>query len=212
MRRTGFSLIGCLILSAGCSKPKPAPAPPPPPATKPVENLIVLLPEGGRTGQITVSNAGGSQDLDQPYGAVRIASNTSAPSPFVMDRSEADRIFGPTLAVLPTAIANFTLLFEENSDQLTAESRALLPKIIDAIRERRSTDITVTGHTDTTDTSDANYRMGLRRAEGIAELLRGMGVERQNLFVASHGESDPAVKTADSVREPRNRRVEVIVR
>jgi outer membrane protein OmpA-like peptidoglycan-associated protein len=202
--------ICCLIVSVGCSKRKPAP--PPAPAPKPAETLVVLFPEGDKIGRAVVSNTGGTQELAQAYSAVRIASNLTAPAPFVMDKPEADRVFGPTLAMLPPAAANFTLFFEQNSDQLTAESRALLPNIVEAVRERRSTDITVTGHTDTTDTADANYRMGLRRAESVAEILRGMGVARENVFAASHGESDQAVKTADDVREPRNRRVEVIVR
>jgi outer membrane protein OmpA-like peptidoglycan-associated protein len=46
----------------------------------------------------------------------------------------------------------------------------------------------------------------------VAELLIGRGLPVSDVFVASHGEADLLVQTARGVNEPRNRRVEVIVR
>ena len=50
------------------------------------------------------------------------------------------------------------------------------------------------------------------RAQKVAGYLRDRGVETASLFVDSHGEADLKIKTARGQAEPRNRRVEVIVR
>jgi outer membrane protein OmpA-like peptidoglycan-associated protein len=129
-----------------------------------------------------------------------------------MDPTEVQRIFGPALDVLPPPELPFTLYFGENSDTLLPESEAQIPAIMKVVQERRSTAITVIGHTDTTATPEFNYQLGLRRARGVAAILRARGVDDASLFIDSHGESDQAVKTLRGVPERANRRVEVIVR
>ena len=86
-----------------------------------------------------------------------------------------------------------------------------MPPIRRAVLDPRSTDIVVTGHTDSTGSTTANYALGLRRAERVAGVLRAQGVDAGGLFVTSHGEADPLVKTPPGTAEQRNRRVEVIV-
>ncbi len=44
-----------------------------------------------------------------------------------------------------------------------------------------------------------------------AELVRS-GVDRGDIVVTAFGESRPLVPTADGVREPQNRRVEIVLR
>jgi len=176
--------------------------------------VVVLLPDpDGKASSISVTNQAGTQTLSQPYQAVRVERSDTAPTPPVaMEQAEVRRVFGATLDALPPAEVLFTLYFGEDSEALLAESRARFPTILDAIRERRSTAISLIGHTDTTADSQYNYQLGLRRAEGVATLLRAQGVAGSDLFIESHGDADLAVKTARNVAERRNRRVEVIVR
>jgi outer membrane protein OmpA-like peptidoglycan-associated protein len=190
--------------------PPPAlPAPPPP-----KENLVVLLPDPeGKSSSISVTNAAGAQTLSQPYQAVRVERPDTAPTPaFPMEQAEVRRRFGAVLDALPAAEIKFALYFTLNSDALLPESTAQIPAILDAIRERRSTAITVISHTDTTATPQFNYDLGLRRAQGVADTLNARGVDSSILIVTSHGQSDLAVKTGNGVPESLNRRVEVIVR
>ena len=98
------------------------------------------------------------------------------------------------------------------SEELTDESRALLPQILQAVRNRPFPDVAVVGHTDTTGTNAGNYELGLRRANAIRGRLLEAGIDAALIEVSSHGESDLLVKTADGVPEPRNRRVEITVR
>jgi len=198
-----------MVFAAGCAKR--VPAPPSPPAPK--QNIVALLPDpDGRNTSIVVTNAGGSQEISQPNQAVRVERADVAPTaPFPIDPPEVRRLFGAALDAMPDPEVRFALYFDEASDTLNAESQAMMPAILRAIQERRSTDVSVTGHTDTTGVAAENYQLGLRRAERVAAVLRAQGVDSSGLFVTSHGEADLLVKTPRGVAERLNRRVEVIV-
>jgi outer membrane protein OmpA-like peptidoglycan-associated protein len=199
-----------LILLVSC-RHKPAPAPPAPPPPK--NNLVVLLDEDGHVGRIVVANTLGVQTLDQARQAVRIERADVAPgTPFVMDEAEVRTRFGGALDLLPPAETRFLLYFNEATEQLTAESEAQIPAVLQTIRERGSTLISVTGHTDTTGDRRLNQQLGQRRADYVARRLREAGVAADALFADSHGKDDLLVKTADGVAEPKNRRVEILVR
>jgi outer membrane protein OmpA-like peptidoglycan-associated protein len=211
-----FIVVLGLILGATACAPKRAAAPPPAPPAAPAvkQNVFILLPgPQGTSSGIVVKNQAGSQDLTQPYQAVRVQRNDLAPSaPFKLDPAEVRRLFGAALDALPAPEVVFILHFDEGRDVLNAESQAQIPVILNAIRERSSTAITVTGHTDTTAEPQFNYQLGLRRAQTVAGILRNGGVNDTDLFISSHGDADLLVKTARGVAEAQNRRVEVIVR
>jgi outer membrane protein OmpA-like peptidoglycan-associated protein len=209
-KRSGAGLLCIALFASACAR-KPQVAAPAPPVN---QNVFVLLPEpGGESSAMGVGNQAGTQDLILPYQAVRVDRNDVAPSaPFVLDQAEVKRLFGSAIDVLPTPEVQFVLHFDEGRDVLIAESVAMIPAILDAIRERHSTAITVTGHTDTTADPQFNYQLGLRRAQRVVDILKAQGVNESDIFASSHGDADLLVKTARGVAEARNRRVEVIVR
>jgi outer membrane protein OmpA-like peptidoglycan-associated protein len=129
-----------------------------------------------------------------------------------MSEEEVQRLFGDTLSALPPAPVHFTLYFKFESDELTDESRALLPQILTTVKERAIPEVLVVGHTDTMGTPRANIDLGLTRANTVRTLLVQVGLDPTMLEVRSHGESDLLVKTPDETPEPRNRRVEISVR
>jgi outer membrane protein OmpA-like peptidoglycan-associated protein len=104
------------------------------------------------------------------------------------------------------------LNFRFESDELTAQSQALVPEILKTVKSRDVPDIIVVGHTDTSGASDANVALGLKRATMVRNLLVAAGLDAALIEVTSHGEADPLVKTPDNTLEPRNRRVEIAVR
>jgi outer membrane protein OmpA-like peptidoglycan-associated protein len=104
------------------------------------------------------------------------------------------------------------LYFRFESDELTDQSRALVPRILEALKNRPFPDLAIVGHTDTTGSAASNIELGLKRANAIRALLVAAGVSASVIEVTSHGESDLLVKTADGVLEPRNRRVEITIR
>ncbi len=175
---------------------------------------VVLLPEpDGKVGALTVSTDAGSVDITKPGEATTVRSKSSLPSePEVMPEEKIAATFGQVLAALPEQPVHFILYFRSGSTKLTAESLQLFPDILQAIEKRSSQSISVVGHTDTAGNRDYNLRLSTRRAEAVRLLLNQKGVKLTYIRATSHGEENPLVKTADNVNEPRNRRVEVIVR
>jgi outer membrane protein OmpA-like peptidoglycan-associated protein len=186
-----------------------------PPVVAPTaRTLVVLLPDSDTaiTGRASVSNAAGSVDLAAPRdSAVAIPAQTPGPV-ITMSEEEVQRVFGAALSALPPAARHFTLYFRFESNELTDESRALVPEILSVVRERSLPEVMVVGHTDTMGAPKANIDLGLNRATTVRALLVQAGLDASTVEVISHGETDLLVKTPDETPEPRNRRVEISVR
>jgi outer membrane protein OmpA-like peptidoglycan-associated protein len=178
------------------------------------QSVVVLLPDpdDGVVGRAVVSNSVGATELVAARESTTINPN-QAPAPVtVLSEADVTRLYGDVLSTLPAASQIFLLYFRFESEELTDESRALLPQILQAVKNRPYPDVAVVGHTDTTGTNTGNYELGLRRANAIRGRLVDAGIDTALIEVSSHGESDLLVKTADGVAEPRNRRVEITVR
>jgi outer membrane protein OmpA-like peptidoglycan-associated protein len=183
------------------------------------QSLVVLLPDpdDGTTGRATVSSLAGSNnsrpvDLAATRDSTSVALNRAPTPPAAMNAAEVQRIFGDALSALPLAPQHFNLYFLFDSDDLTAESQALIPGILDVVRGHPAADVAVVGHTDTMGSSASNYQLGLRRATAVRNLLVAAGFDTAFVEVESHGEADLLIPTRDETSEPRNRRVEITVR
>jgi outer membrane protein OmpA-like peptidoglycan-associated protein len=176
--------------------------------------VVVLLPGAdGKTGQIVVSNQGGSQLIREPEQATEVRSPNIAPSaPFAMNDANVRKNFGDALSVLPTPPIHFILYFHTGTTIITEESRKLLAQILPTLASHKTTAVSIVGHTDRVGTRKKNYQLGLDRALEIRQLLISQGIDPCIMEVTSHGEDNPLIKTMDEVPEPRNRRVEVILR
>jgi len=204
-----LSVVGALAIGAACAPPpKVAPSLPPP------TDLVVLMPDpdDGRLGRATVTAGGTSVELAAERDATQVVPGRSPGQPSPLAADDVSRIFADALAARPLPPRQFLLYFQTGSNDLTPESRTLLPEIVAFVRARPVPDVTIIGHTDTTGDSSANAQLGLSRANLIRGELLAAGLTSGQLEVTSHGESDLLVPTADNVAEPRNRRVEVTVR
>ena len=175
--------------------------------------VVVLTPNpDGKTGAITVSNQAGSVDIESPNQATTVKSGTEAPlPPAAMSRDTINALFSDALSIQPKPPVHYILYFEKDL-VLTRDSAGLLPEILAAVKERDSVDISVVGHTDTLGSKEYNLTLSKNRANSVRELLVQKGVDPHYIKVSSHGKENPLIKTADNVNEPRNRRVEVVVR
>jgi outer membrane protein OmpA-like peptidoglycan-associated protein len=182
--------------------------------SRPGASTIVLLPDAprGTVGRAGVSNAAGSTDLDAAGEATTVSAN-EAPSPArTMSDRDVRRLFGEALSALPPALEHYALNLRFESDELTEQSQALVPEILKTVKARVAPDVVVIGHTDTTGASEANFKLGLKRAMMVRALLVRAGLDAGLVEVVSHGEGNLLVQTPDDTPEPRNRRVEIAVR
>jgi outer membrane protein OmpA-like peptidoglycan-associated protein len=183
-------------------------------SASPGQSLVVLLPDpgDGAVGRAVVSSPVGATDLAAARESTSVSLNQPPAPVTIMSEADVKRVFGDALAALPSAPQHFILYFRFESEELTEESRALLPQILQAVKDRPFPDVAVVGHTDTTGTRAANFELGLRRANAIRGRLVDAGMDASMIEVTSHGEADLLIKTADQVLEARNRRVEISVR
>jgi len=195
-------------MAAACAPKRPA-VPAAPAAT-----LVVLLPdaESGPTSRVVVSSRAGAVQLAAPFDTTSVSTNGAPTPPAKIAEAEVARQFAAVLADLPAAPRRFNLYVRTESSELTGESRALVPAVLEAVRQRPGPDVTVIGHTDTTGTAGNNYRLGLQRAMAVRDLLLKTGLDASLVEVESHGEADLLTRTPNHTAEPRNRRVEITVK
>jgi outer membrane protein OmpA-like peptidoglycan-associated protein len=180
-------------------------------------DLIVLLPDpDDEGGAITVTTKGGSQIIDKPGYATEVEDANKPPTaPKSVEEKEIKDVFGPALTAQPDPagrFVSFILYFEHDTTKLTRESKNLLPEVLKTIKTLKSKEVYVVGHTDLVGTEAYNIELSSRRANHVRNLLVSSGIKSSALFVSYFGKARPLVPTKEEVPEPRNRRVEVIVR
>ncbi|MBR0655005.1 OmpA family protein [Plastoroseomonas arctica] len=127
--------------------------------------------------------------------------------------------FGQVARVLPPAIVTpqgpartYIVFFDWNRSDLTERARQIIGEAASASTSVASTRIEVAGHADRSGTPAYNQGLSQRRANTVAAELVRRGVNRSNIAISAFGETRPLVPTADGVREPQNRRVEIVLR
>ena len=193
-----FVLLTALIIS-GCST---------------VKDTVVLVQDAdGKVGQITVTTRGGTKTLAVQNTVVEVTGSEKSPSdPKTINQSQIDSLFADSLKALPLQPVSFLLYFLSNSTELTAESKARIPEVLSLFNKREFYEISIIGHTDTTGSDEYNMGLSFARAKAVRDILLSRGIRSDQLELRYHGKRDPLVPTGDNVIEPRNRRVEIIVK
>ena len=91
------------------------------------------------------------------------------------------------------------------------DAEARLDAVVAAVQRSPGVRIDLSGHTDRSGPAAPNLRSARKRAEAVQAYLASRGVPGAAMRVMSYGETRPLIATADGVREPQNRRVEVVV-
>ena len=103
----------------------------------------------------------------------------------------------------------FLVFFDWDRDTVTPEGMGIIQQAANAFKSGAPVQLQVTGYTDRSGSPAYNQRLSERRANNVAKALVQMGVPRSQMAVSGRGENDNRVPTADGVREPQNRRVEI---
>jgi len=198
MWRTIFVLF-VLLITSGCAT---------------VRDTVVLVQDAdGKVGKLIVTTNGGAKTLTVPNTMVEVTGSGKSPSaPQKIEQNQIESLFADSINALPLEAVSFHLYFLHNSSEMTPESKAVIPAILSLANTREIYEISIIGHTDTTGSDVFNMRLSSARAEAVRDELLSHGIRSGLMEFRYHGKRDPVVPTGDNVREPRNRRVEVVVK
>lgn len=190
-----IGLLLCALLVSGCAS----------------KSYVVLVESpDGSTGAIEVKTSKGMTRVDQKGYAVNLDGSSAAP--FQVEQPRFEKDFSAARAAQPALPKSYLLYFRTGGAKLTAKSQAEIPEILQTVRDRGPSAVSVIGHTDTVGSKIDNEDLGLLRARAIARQLQENGLQAIELVVTSHGEGNLLVKTPDNTPEPANRRVEITIR
>ena len=143
----------------------------------------------------------------QMYGA-KIKYRFGGPVP---EAEAAPAAYTPPPVQAPMAAPkSYLVFFDFNKSDLTPQATQIVNQAASNAGPSHVTQLTVTGHTDTVGSDAYNMRLSRRRAESVAAQLEKDGIPSSEIEIVAKGKRDLLVPTADGVREPQNRRVQIV--
>jgi len=124
---------------------------------------------------------------------------------------QPEAVAAPAPAPAPAAPPSFMVFFDWDRSNLSPQAMTTIKQAADAYKAKGSARVTATGHADKSGPEAYNMALSLRRANAVKDALIQNGVPANVISVVGRGEEQPLVQTADGVREPQNRRVEIVV-
>jgi OOP family OmpA-OmpF porin len=115
----------------------------------------------------------------------------------------------PVMAPVQTP-KSYLVFFDFNKSDLTPQAVSIVDQAAANAGPAKVTQLTVTGHTDTVGSDAYNMRLSRRRAESVAAQLEKDGIPSSEIQIVARGKRDLLVPTKDGVREPQNRRVQIV--
>ena len=116
----------------------------------------------------------------------------------------------PVVAPAPSVPKSYLVFFDFNKSDLTAQAVTIVDQAAANAGPAKITQLTVTGHTDTVGSDAYNMRLSRRRAESVAAQLEKDGIPASEIEIIAKGKRDLLVPTKDGVKEPQNRRVQIV--
>jgi OmpA-OmpF porin, OOP family len=114
-------------------------------------------------------------------------------------------------APAPVAARSYLVFFDWDKATLTARARQIIREAAENSTRVAYTRIDVNGYTDTSGSPRYNMGLSLRRARAVAGELVRNGVPENAISIQGFGQTNLLVPTGPGVREPQNRRVEVVL-
>ncbi|MEQ8665466.1 MAG: OmpA family protein [Rhodospirillales bacterium] len=149
------------------------------------------------------TSAAGAQSEPAPAAEETMSEEPAAAEPQV---AAAD----PAPDAMPDLARQYRVLFAFDSAALSGAASASLREIAGQFIEGEIIRIDATGHADAAGTQAYNMALSKHRAEAVKATLVDFGIPADNIVIDWKGETELLVPTADGVREPQNRRVEIV--
>ena len=117
----------------------------------------------------------------------------------------------PVAAPAPAPARTYLVFFDWDKATLTERAREVVHQAAENASRVQYTRIEVNGYTDTSGNPAYNRRLSIRRAQSVAAELVRDGVPRASIAIRGFGQTHLLVPTGPGVREPQNRRVEIVI-
>ena len=117
----------------------------------------------------------------------------------------------PMAAPAPAPARTFLVFFDWDKADLTPRATEIISEAASDSKTSNVTTLDVSGYTDTSGTADYNMGLSERRAKAVAAQLETDGVPASEIEIHAYGETHLLVPTGPGVREPQNRRVEIVL-
>jgi outer membrane protein OmpA-like peptidoglycan-associated protein len=117
----------------------------------------------------------------------------------------------PVAAPAPAPARTFLVFFDWDKYNLTPRATEIIAEAASDAKTANVTTLDVSGFTDTTGTAEYNMALSQRRAEAVATQLESDGVPASAIEIHAFGMTHLLVPTGPGVREPQNRRVEIVL-
>ncbi|MDH5765744.1 MAG: OmpA family protein, partial [Gammaproteobacteria bacterium] len=98
--------------------------------------------------------------------------------------------------------------FETGSTNLTKGAKAVLDKVVEALKQFKSLRVEVQAHTDSVGKKENNQRLSDARAKSVVNYLVSKGITPERLVGKGYGETQPLVSNKSAKGRAQNRRVE----
>lgn len=181
-------------------------------ACHPQELYVVLPNADGRpgSGAITVFRGKAATLLDSAFAGAGLFAGMAAS--VGLQSSDVDQAFGPAIAARPPLPRRFDLFFPPDGTAILPQSEADLQAAVAAIKSRPGVQVEVVGDTDASAGEVARPNLSLDRARAVRDQLLRAGIDERAISTSGRGGRDPLVPARKGIAEPRNRRVEIVVR
>jgi MtrB/PioB family decaheme-associated outer membrane protein len=118
----------------------------------------------------------------------------------------------PAPVEAPAPARTYLVFFDWDKADLTDRARQIIADAAQASAHTETTKIEVDGHADLSGTPQYNQKLSLKRAQTVGAELVKDGVPENIIMIQAFGDTRPLVPTARGVREPQNRRVEIVLK
>ena len=133
------------------------------------------------------------------------------PRPVPAAAAPAPPAFVPAAAPTPPLVRNYLVFFDFDQAILTPAGRQVVESAADSYKATGSARIDLTGYSDLAGPAAYNLNLSRRRGDAVRDYLVKLGVPTSVITVTARGKENPRVPTPDGVREPENRRVEIVL-